>query len=472
MYLVPQFDIDKEHLDTLKLFLDDKDEHEMYISGSGGSGKTTLLIHYILYLVDNNIPYLLGAYTHAACEVLRSKIYKEPKSPEAISSIRTVHSFLKKSPGVNQNTLDIRTVQVTNKHGTPEPPKVLIFDEYSMIGEEDYMDIGELCTDDTGEIVVKTIYVGDQMQLPPVKSARTIFPRGDYQIMLTKNHRANTTCLVKVLDALREMKYTGKVTRLPECDAIHRKVDIVEEYAKSTGNNKALAYTNLRVDELNASIHSKLTGRDPEELVQGDSIFVDTHKLHTTFKASDTFGYDIKLKTNTSQVLTSSNDTYNTIPFIVDNFDLMLITIDGKEYAKAFVFGNTAYMSMRNSLSQEAVDSNKKLVATFEPDYETHIHNGLSNSEALRVIKTEYADSQIVRDNKFAWRKYLAFQNNVTMVSRSYASTVHKVQGLTLDNVFIDNTNLLKLYARDRSEYLSLFYTAVSRARHKVYIDN
>jgi len=470
LYISPPFDIDKEHLGIFNRFLSDSDEHEMYISGAGGSGKTTLLIHFILELVDKNIPFLLGAYTHAACRILRQKIFEDPESAEAVSSIRTVHSFLKKSPGVNVNSLDIRRVNVTNKRGKPEPPKVLLFDEYSMIGEEDYMDIGELCMDEeTGEILVKTIYIGDAMQLPPVKSARTIYPRGAYQINLLVNHRADSTCLVAVLDKLREMKETGNISRLPECDVVHRKVDIVKEYTSKDidfHNNKILCYTNFAVDMFNGFVYNAINNTMCEGLVEGDDIFVDTHKLYCTFESADSFELrgdkDIAVKTNNKQVLTLKNDTYNTISFLLDNFDFMYIDFPGEgRYVKPYVFGNMNYMNMDKLFKQNAIASNQKIVDTFNID-----------KSRLKEVKTANYNHPDVEASRKAWRLYLTFQNNVTMVSRPYASTVHKAQGVTLKDVYISNKDLLKLYERDKMEYLSLFYTAMSRTRNEVYIDN
>jgi len=462
-FIVPEFDITKEHLDTFLKFMKDNEEHEMYISGPGGCGKTTLLVHYILRLVENDIPFLLGAYTHAACKILREKVYKDTYCTEAVTNIRTVHSFLKKMPGVNQNTLDIRKVAVTNRQGKPDAPKVLLFDEYSMIGEEDYMDIGELCTDEDGNILVKTIYIGDEMQLPPVKSARTIYPRGKYQIELTVNHRAGSSCLVEVLDTLRKMKESGKVSRLPDCDVVRRKADLVKEYEtykEDYMSNKILCYTNANVDHMNFCVAGRA------ELLNKDAIFVDTHKLHTYFMPLDKFDLlgdqDIAIQTNSSTVLTHKTDTYKTIPYLLDNFDMMEIAVPGKgTYVKAYVFGNVAYMNMDKQLQAEAVNSNLAVAEHFN-----------CGKEEIKQVKANNYNHPAVAHSRQVWRLYLTFKNNVTMVSRPYASTVHKAQGITLDRVFISNTDLLRLYARDKDEYLSLFYTALSRAKKEAFIDN
>jgi len=466
--LEPDFPLDPEHLQVFKDFLEDPDETEMYISGEGGTGKTSMLVNYIRALDAHNITYLVGAYTHQACRILREKIYKDPTIDHALTSVRTVHSFLKKSPGINQNATKIQHLQTTNKNGSADLVKVLLFDEYSMIGDDDYMDIGELTTEDDGTVIMKVIYIGDVMQLPPVGSARTIKPRGDYQIMLTKNFRAGAG-LQPVLTALREMKLSGNICKLPETTSLVRRVNIVEAYAACEDelNNKVLAYTNSAVDTLNDAIHCLLHDTPPNsDPVNDDLVFIDTHKKIVPFMQYNPFDgpQPTNLEDNSGRLVTPANDTYNTIKYVMDMFDIMLVPSkkdSNKLVLKAYIFGNMAYKNINTLLSTKAVKTNTDIIRL----------RSISDNEVKSYCASN-RDDELVMIRNAAWREYMAFNNNVTLISRPYASTVHKAQGSTFDNVFIDGPDLLLLYKRDPKEYLSLFYTAVSRARHKVYISN
>ena len=79
-----------------KQFLDDSQAWDMYVSGAAGKGKTTSLAEYVQHCIDNDIPYIVCAYTHKACGILRSKL-----PPEA--AVCTLHSFLGKRPVINTN---------------------------------------------------------------------------------------------------------------------------------------------------------------------------------------------------------------------------------------------------------------------------------------------------------------------------------------------------------------------------------
>jgi hypothetical protein len=469
---VPPFTMDMQVLATFIQFMQDPNETEMYISGPGGTGKTSILAHLVNVVANAKLPYLVGAYTHKACNVLREKIYAE--AGEAKIRVSTLHSFLKKAPGINDLATDRRQIQITNRQGKPEQVKVLFFDEYSMIGEEDYFDLGEVQADEYGRVLTKIVYIGDNMQLPPVKSARAIYPRGKYQVWLSKNHRADD-CLQPVLDTLRQMKETGKITKLPEADCVHRKADIVSEYINKHRDNNCvlLAYTNKRVDYLNAKVHQILYGRAAPD--NGDDIFIAAHKLYTKLVMINDFSKPILNKTklpteylkNSNDILDIQNDKYNSIPKVegmpeVEKVILPHPVNKDKAVFKLVVFENSRYKEIENELQDLAVHSNKMIMT----------ETGISDKKELLDYCRNNYDDPLVRQRAQAWSKYLAFNQLVTALSLPYASTVHKAQGSTVDYVMIDGVDLLRLYKNNVSEYLSLFYTAVSRARHGVYINN
>lgn len=58
----------------------------------------------------------------------------------------------------------------------------------------------------------------------------------------------------------------------------------------------------------------------------------------------------------------------------------------------------------------------------------------------------------------------------ITDLRHEYACTVHKAQGSTYDEVFINLNDFKNAYKRDKKEAFRLLYVAFSRARHKVYV--
>ena len=144
-------------------FLKQKKTHEGFITGPGGSGKTEMLINICNILNEAKINYRVVAYTNKAVEVINKRVPTAPTS--------TLHSWLTKRPGINSKAKHLKSLMISNQYGVPAPLQLLIVDEFSMVSEEDYADIGMLVDPDMeGDIKLYTLYIGDLAQLPPIKS--------------------------------------------------------------------------------------------------------------------------------------------------------------------------------------------------------------------------------------------------------------------------------------------------------------
>ena len=116
-------------------FLKDQRAWYMYITGAAGTGKTTSLAEHVQYCIDEGIPYMVCAYTHKACGILRTKL---PDNAE----VSTLHSFLSKRPTINTEAKHYKHINSNSKSkGLSAKPKVVFVDEFSQVGERDYMDI-------------------------------------------------------------------------------------------------------------------------------------------------------------------------------------------------------------------------------------------------------------------------------------------------------------------------------------------
>ena len=120
-----------------KDFLADKEAWDMFITGAAGTGKTTKLAQLVQHCIDIELPYVVCAFTHKACGILRSKLPTNTR-------VQTLHSYLSKRPMINTNATKKEHVNVNARTGDVDKiPKIMFLDEYSMVGEKDFMDIRE-----------------------------------------------------------------------------------------------------------------------------------------------------------------------------------------------------------------------------------------------------------------------------------------------------------------------------------------
>jgi len=427
-----------------KQFLDDSQAWDMYVSGAAGTGKTTSLAEYVQHCMDNEIPYIVCAYTHKACGILRSKL--PPKA-----AVCTLHSFLGKRPIINTNATKKEHVNQSMKSSKIDrAPQVLFLDEYSMIGEKDYMDIREAQDSDYDAVPeLKVVWIGDEYQLPPVGDMPAVTPEGPYQLMLTKQWR-NDNPLQIPLNAL--ISYMDGADPAP-LDSVpgyfERGCDIVEEYKLGKSDCIMLAYTNRRVEELNAKIAGKLY---PDE---SDTVFSPTTQKLYKFKEWVDAPQYIDLHYSDPLMLGSKFRTLeNLVKSGLCRFAI-LEDEDGNVWQHAVMFGHYEYKVTKENLESEAVDSNKAIEAKYR------------GFKAAGWAKHN-SQTKLARTRSKAWRDCLSFKDCVICIDFPYAQTVHKSQGSTYHTVMIDTDDLGMCADRNFAMYLKLLYVAISRASNRV----
>jgi len=433
-------------LDTFISFLADKEASEMYIVGVAGTGKTTSLGELITYCTDNKLTTVTCAYTHKAVAVLASKLPVK----KSFNTIQTLHSYLKKVPTINDNATKLAHVDGNVIMGGSEIPKVIFIDEFSMIGEKDYVDINTAQWNEKGNIVTKAVYLGDPNQLPPVKDMEVIKPKGKYQVYLTKIHRqAEDNPLIDTLMSINGMINGDKPKPLQEHSSLSRGQDIVGKYKSCKTDKVILAYTNETVQKLNAQIQ----GREQPKL--GDSVFVSTLKYHATVVGLSTNATEIRTIRGERLQINSKYQTLETLHLIKGVRFMDLEDENMKRTTRAFVFGHYNYILKSEELATEAVKCNNEIQKRFKLD-------------PAKWAKANY-NSELAKKRSEAWKRYLSFKDCVVCIDFPHAMTVHKSQGSTYENVFLDMDDLGKCADRDYDLYLRLLYVAISRASQKVY---
>lgn len=431
-------------LAKVKEFLKDKQAYDMFITGPAGTGKTTSLYKIIEYFQAEKVKYTVCAYTHQACKVLQEKL---PKNAE----ISTLHSYLKKRPGINDKALKHEHVETTTKFADSEQVSVIIIDEFSMAGEKDYLDLMALQENEEGLPKCKVIYVGDPYQLPPVKDQQTIFPQGKYHIKLTKVHRTEQAPLLNLLSTLvNYLEGTAPIEPLAPSDCLLRNMDIVEEYQWNKSNSKTmLAWTNKQVQFLNQAAQ----GREvPQEQ---DSLWNASLRHTQAFIREVPAEAVTAIYTPVGPLLLGSKyktlEFLKSLPFVqfYSVFDLAM----SRQVVIATCFGTYNYKQLMLKLADNAVQDNKRIAN----------HIGSDNVKAWCLANSSH---KLARQRAAAWRRYLACKESLCQVDFPHCTTIHKAQGSTYNYVYLDAKDLAQ--CRDTEMHLRLFYVAVSRARLKV----
>ena len=427
-------------LNVFKAFMKDSKEDSMYVTGAAGTGKTTDLVHLVDYCADNNIRAVVCAYTHKAVGVLREKM-------PARADLRTLHAFLGKCPTVNIHATKVDHIDGNSKGSSRDVIDVLFIDEFSMVGERDYVDIGDLQTDDNGNLATKVVFLGDLNQLPPVKDMQTIVPGGPYYVNLTKVYRqADDNPLLDTLTTLVSYIQGAPAAPLVEHKTFKRGVDLVKTF-KEHDDCILLAYTNKTVQRLNAEI----AGYDKPR--RGDVLYSPTTKqtmvFHDVVDKPDSI-LDIRYD------IIERGSTFKTLEKLEQLDDVEFYNVDTDEdVVVACVFGHQNYIDIRKSLADEATRLNRIIEKTYK-------------MSAVLWCRDNYNSKQ-AKERNMAWGNFLSFNSSVLCIDFSFAMTVHKSQGSTFKTVLIDTEDLGICADKNYKMYLKLLYVALSRASERVY---
>jgi len=128
---------------------------------------------------------------------------------------------------------------------------------------------------------------------------------------------------------------------------------------------------------------------------------------------------------------------------------------ENEEYIYPVIFGTYNYKVRKDKAGQEATRANK----TIEREMKTRNANAWAKANSKHPL---------ARARSKAWRVYLTLKESVICVDFPYAMTIHKSQGSTYTEVFLDAEDLAQCRAKNFTLYLKLFYVAMSRARKTV----
>lgn len=381
------------------------DQQSLVISGAAGCGKTTLINTFlnewptICKLMNGSFQEyepVLTATTNKAADALSSATGRETY---------TIHSYL----GLRVESTGFKESKLVST-GKARPHNMLLFiDEASFVDHVLFEEIRER----TGSC--KVVYLGDPMQLRPVKETETpVFDYGFPTVELNQVVRQSDTSPIQTLSrSLREF-VAGKP--LPNAgvngvDILHLPQDqfeaaFIEDCKKHRGNAvRALAWTNQAAIRYNSIVAKAMSGKP--EIKAGDTVVVNKQ---------------IKLSRNMRLPTDSTVFIKELGGWEVDEYGIQ---------SRLVHLGNG--YTTRQAKNMRAVD---KLIKEAYA-------NPNNNSTPPAILENTYADLRLM-----------------------YASTVNKSQGSTYDIVYIDLNDISK--CRDGDQVRRMLYVAVSRARHKV----
>ena len=438
----------KNVLDKIIYFIEHDDDMTCTLTGSAGTGKSTLISFIIDYLENKHIKYCLCAPTHKAALVM-----KRYSDREAM----TLHSLLALSPNLDVLQLDFNELTFNSGVCRSFPyDGIVICDEASMINDDLFKFILEKCE----EFNSKIIYCGDIAQCSPVKQdwkSQVFKIKNCFQ--LTQIFRQeNESALTPILIELRKHLISRFNTVEKEKGSVFVTSDInqfkelfIKEFEiavrkRDVLRTKIASYTNDRVFAYNKVVHKYLFGTEKqyyknEFLTCYENIEVDYKKYYNSMdyiiidnpKRKDLLIPGIgRLPGIELELYDSLEEDTNTVYVLQHNIDKHYFELLAKKIEEK---------------RQDAVlCKDKKRKAQLWKEY-FQIMNSFCSPIDL------YYDNRLIRKKTFDY---------------AYASTIHKLQGSNIYNMFIDMKSVF--YNYNAEEIRELQYVALSRTRNNAYI--
>lgn len=456
----------EEALDKLEKWYRDPKDLFFTLSGRAGTGKTYILKYFVDQIVTN--PICVTAPTHKAVRQVERSTNRKGKTLQSLHGLR---------PNFNLEDFDLNNINF-DALGTPTMNnyKLVIIDECSMVTPS----LHELNAKRAKDLGVKILYVGDAKQLPPVT-------RGD-KIELTESPTFNIPNYYELSEIVRQDS-DNPIGVLLEILVHDISTDgheflhyLLKNPHKLNDNNEGYIVYNNHTDFINSAVNDfkhENFSNDPDyarvaawknQTVLNSNLAI-RNRLIPYFSGPDA-----------NKELIDLNDLLIGYKTITDEFNETVL-INSEDYVIEEVIPRTAdggfkayavKISPRHggtSVNINIVDYRDKSFMVF---YE-HIRQ--------KYFNALYAPGR-ARSEK--WKEYFQYKNsymtlidfpikegevNKVYVSKdidyAFALTVHKLQGSTIQNTYVDLNDML-FYSNGRAVMNSNFSPNAIQIRNKL----
>lgn len=423
-----------EVLSTLK-----DDKQHITINGPAGTGKTTLTKFLIKHLIDSGETGIhLAAPTHQA-----KKVLSELSGMEAF----TIHSLLKISP---TNYEDSTLFEQSDAPDLSQC-RVLLCDEGSMYDKQLFKilmaSIPSWCT---------IIALGDVAQIRPVSPNSNIpeislfFNHPKFkQVSLTEVMRSNAP-IIEVATEIRQGKWIREslvdgagVHNMFSDDGksvanfMHKYFEIVKTPA-DLFNNRVLAYTNASVNSLNKIIRKKLY-QTSEPFIVGEVVVMQEPLIKTRSFEGKKF----------TEILYNNGEMVEILSCRKGTKKLSIGSVNEEEII------NVWYLECKSIDSEITAP-----IIVIEDEKEMNRYQNYMSNVA------DFFKNGNHNGKRPNWKGWWELKSKFQKVKALPVSTVHKSQGISVDNVFVYTPCIHKADAELAQQ---LLYVATTRARHNVY---
>lgn len=396
------------------------------ISGPGGSGKTFML-KYALKIYDPEL--VVGAtISHFA-----KKVLAESLGPNYI--VMTVTSLLDITAYTDKKTGELCFKPKTNNKGKE------VFSSYDII----IIDEASMIDDKTFEMILKRgrkiIFVGDKYQLPPVGQ--------DYD---SKAFDVITAELKTV------MRFKGPLFNFSQLF-----VEEISNYNEGYSINKNI-------------INSELSRTSKIDDHGSGYVFLDN--LPATIKLAAQEFKNNMLSTDKCRVIAYKNKIIIKINNVIRKllygknavkFEINELIISNGGFGPAISNGSIfRVLGVKNVLGPLNIPCFMLKLNSEDITYPVYV----IKDEGMQMYDEEVEAMKMEAKSSLNWNKYNNFVNQFASFDYSYAVNTHKVQGSTIENVYVIEDEIMSVKPTSAKEKFQSMYVAVTRAKHRVYIFN
>jgi len=460
-----------------KKFIDKIDEIEesqeflkLIFTGSAGTGKTTAIIEAIKRIKAKKLNLMILTPTHQSGIVIQKLLKKN----EIKQEVHTIHSYFDITP------------EITDKGERKFIPRikdmdiqedVFIIDEASMINKE-LLDII------LNKLKLKhLIFIGDKYQLPPVGEPYSpVFNLPFEIITLDKVMRMdkNIESFEKLRNLIKKFEEEEYKASLEEIHDILSVFNIFNEsdfanyfnvYIEERFNkNKSIkigSFTNNFVDYYNLhfrNFDTEVKNKD-DAFSEGDKLILNNPYNFLTFESRDVlnerffFAAPNILKNGEEIKVTEVKDLILKIDNIFE-----FKRVYNKYKTDDFIILPEKLKKFELDVTLIKTDDKRVFVTTKSEETKRFIQ------ELFELAKIYTLNERNKNKRKKFWKLVYSLSDKIINVNYAYASTIHKLQGQTLDEVFIDIRDFMHLYKYDYNLFLRLLYVGITRTSNDVYI--